>query len=159
MVNIVTKWGLADKQIHERFMVTYCPSGMLDDVEDNYEYHFNELSIIFKMARKWKIEAEFTAEYGKTDRLHFHIVVMCGTKSALHSFNRVMWYKLSRTGFIHKSPYHDYLPDYLAKEEKDKQLPYILPRHFSIETLENYAKQHTQKRIYICKLEHLKITA
>lgn len=126
--------------MHERFMVTWCPEVRLESYEDTYYHNLRELKKIFSDSRKWKIEGEFHVEYGATDRLHFHIIIICRTKSSSYSFNRCIWHKLKKLGFLKKSNYHSGLAEYLTKEKAFLEIekPLIRPLTFSSEFLERY---------------------
>lgn len=142
--NIIEQWKKAESGIYERFMITYCPVEQLEDEVLNYRKHFEELAYIFEKSMKKGIDAEFYSEYGKTNRLHFHIVIMCRTKSAYYSYYKTIFPKLKVKGFVHRSKYHEGLPEYLSKEQTnpgttdwvEDEVP--LPRCFSTETLVNY---------------------
>lgn len=137
--SIIELWHRKHTKIYDRFMITWCPELCKKDKQRNLIANHLTLKEIFKDARKYGIEAEFTVEYGNTDRLHYHIIIMCRNKSSYYSFNRCIYYKLGKVGFLKKSPYHENLKAYLNKEKAVVGLLHPnTPTHFSIETLERF---------------------
>lgn len=135
--SVIDKWQMAINGIYDRFMITWCPMEKLDDIQENLYGHHLLLQSIFKKARTRGIEAEFTCEYGDTNRLHYHIVLMFRSKSALYTFNKTIYHKLRKAGFVKKSDYHGNLPEYLLKERTKVEIKHpSIPTCFSLETLE-----------------------
>lgn len=130
---------MAKQGFHERFMLTWCPE--YRDEEDEDKTLINALWVLkrsFHNIRRRGCEAEYTIEYGKSNRLHFHIVLMFRNANSLFTFNKCIWRKLAETGYVKKSSYHDYLAEYLEKEQAIVSLKvhHLIPTKFSLETLE-----------------------
>lgn len=137
--NILEKWKMTSLGIHERFMITYCPKWSTESDLDTLLMNHDILKRIFRETRRQGIECEFTVEYGTTNRLHYHIIVMLRHKSAAWTFNNVVWPKLRENGYLKKSPYHDGLDDYLYKEAAATASRFQdVPIKFSTETLNNW---------------------